>query len=412
LNAPAPLHRAAAAVALAGTLVVVALSLDARMGVPHALELVAWAGGTALVSVVGTLLALRRVGSRSVAAQLTLVGALPTMGGLLGVWLGARAMVFTSDDLTALVILLVTAGTVSVVTALVLGARAARTGAELLAATRRLADGDALDPLARPGSGELDRLARELERTSSCLAEARERERALERSRRELIAWVSHDLRTPLAGVRAIAEALEDGIAEDRETVERYLATLRTEADQLATLVDDLFELSRAQSGQLIQQFEPVSLHDLVSDAVAGISPVAAAKGVRVEGRVAGPSGDLHGSPVALTRALRNILENAVRHTPADGAVVVEAGVQGDEAFVSVLDCGGGIPDDELPRIFDTGFRGDPARSKGGGAGLGLAIAHEVVRAHRGDIVVRNENGGAEFVVRVPAGPPAPEPTA
>jgi signal transduction histidine kinase len=253
-------------------------------------------------------------------------------------------------------------------------------------------------------------LARELEATSTALDEARRRERALELSRRELIAWVSHDLRTPLAGVRAIAEALEDGIADDPETFERYLHTLRTEADQLATLVDDLFELSRVQVGQLMQPFELVSLHDLVSDALAGVTPVAEAKGVRVEGRVDGPRRDVEGSPIALLRALRNILENAVRHTPSEGAVIVEAGVLGDDAFVSILDCGGGIPEDELPRIFDTGFRGDPARSPGGagGAGLGLAIAHEVVKAHRGYISVRNQQGGAEFVVRVPARAPAP----
>jgi signal transduction histidine kinase len=397
------LRRAAVGVALLGAAAVVLLSAQAGMGAPPALELTAWAGGMALITGLLAYVGLRRLDHRSLAVQAVLIAVLPAAGGLVGVWLGARAMFFSDHDLTALVVLLVTAATVGTVAALLLGARVARAGDDLVEATRRLASGEQVPTRATAGSGELDRLARALETTATALEEARQRERALESSRRELIAWVSHDLRTPLAGIRAISEALEDGIAEDPETFHRYLRTLRDEADQLATLVDDLFELSRVQVGQLLQPFEPVSLHDLVSDALAGVTPIADAKGVRVEGRVDGPPLDVEGSHVALLRALRNILENAVRHTPSEGAVIVEAGVDGEHAVVSILDCGGGIPEDDLPRIFDTGFRGDPARTPGGGAGLGLAIALEVVKAHRGDISVHNQDGGAEFVVRVPA---------
>lgn len=297
-------------------------------------------------------------------ARTMIVALVPVVSLAAGAMAASWAMFVSAHDLSTLVVTLIGAGTAGV-----LGALA---------------------------------LASELRERAQEAAAAEERQRMVERSRRELVAWVSHDLRTPLAGIRAIAEALEDGIADDPETFSRYLTTLRMEADQLAALVDDLFELSRAQSGQLLHQFEPLSLHDLVSDALAGITPVADAKGVRLEGRVDGPLQDMEGSPVALLRALRNILDNAVRHTPTEETVLVEAGVAGGEAFVSVLDHGGGIPEDYLARIFDTGFRGDPARGPGGGAGLGLAIAHEVVKAHRGHISVRNENGGAQFVVRVP----------
>ena len=396
------LRRAAAVVAVVGAFGVLVLSVRAGMGAPPALELAAWAGGMALLTGVVAYGGLRRLAGRSLAAQVVLIAVLPTAGGLVGVWLGARAMFFSDHDLTALVVLLVTAATVGTVTALLLGARVARSGDDLVDLARQIAAGGSVRPVPGSGPGELSRLARELEITAAALDDARRRERALEASRRELIAWVSHDLRTPLAGVRAIAEALEDGIAEDAETTERYLRTLRTEADQLATLVDDLFELSRAQVGHLLQPFEAMSLHDLVSDALAGVTPVAEAKGVRLEGRIEGPPHDVEGSPIALLRALRNILENAVRHTPSEQSVIVEAGVRGGDAFVSILDHGGGIAEADLPRIFDTGFRGDPARTPGGGAGLGLAIAHEVVKAHRGQISVRNQNGGAEFVVRVP----------
>jgi signal transduction histidine kinase len=396
------LRRAAAAVAALGAVGVVGLSLAAGMGAPPALELTAWAGGMALLTGALAYAGLRHLDERSLAAQVVLIAVVPAAGGLVGVWLGARAMFFSEHDLTALVVLLITAATVGIVTALLLGARVARAGEDLVDVARQIATGEQILHGMDAGPGELNRLARELESTATALHETRRRERALEASRRELIAWVSHDLRTPLAGVRAIAEALEDGIAEDAETTQRYLRTLRTEADKLTTLVDDLFELSRAQVGQLLQPFEAMSLHDLVSDALAGVTPVAEAKGVRLEGRVEGPPHDVEGSPMALLRALRNILENAVRHTPSEHLVLVQAEVRGNDAFVSILDHGGGIAEADLPRIFDTGFRGDPARSPGGGAGLGLAIAHEVVKAHQGQISVRNQNGGAEFVVRVP----------
>jgi signal transduction histidine kinase len=229
------------------------------------------------------------------------------------------------------------------------------------------------------------------------------REEALDASRRELVAWVSHDLRTPLAGIRAMIEALEDGLVDEPETVARYYSTLRREADRLAELVDDLFELSRAQAGVLRLEPAPVSLGDIVSDALAAASPVAASKGVRLEGRLDGPPPELEVSASEVLRALRNILENAIRHTPSDGAVTVEAGRDGDGAYVSVVDTGGGIPEPDLPRVFDVAFRGDAARTPGyAGAGLGLAIARQFVEAHRGDITVRNENGGCRFTVHLP----------
>jgi signal transduction histidine kinase len=146
-----------------------------------------------------------------------------------------------------------------------------------------------------------------------------------------------------------------------------------------------------------------VSLGDLVSDALAGASPIAAAKGVHLEGRLDGPPAELEVSTSEVLRALRNILENAIRHTPSDGSVTVEAGSDHVGAYVSVIDTGGGIPERDLPRVFEVAFRGDAARTPGGsGAGLGLAIARGFVEAHQGDITVRNENGGCRFTVRLP----------
>ncbi len=245
-------------------------------------------------------------------------------------------------------------------------------------------------------------MRRELDETARRLAESREREQAVETSRRELVAWISHDLRTPLAGIRAIAEVLEDGLAPDPETVAGYHTTLRHEAEQLSGLIDDLFELSRAHAGVLQLEMQRVSLEDVVSDALAGIAPIAAQKGVRVEGRLTGPA-ELSASVPELLRALRNLLENAVRHTPSDGTVLVEAGIEDSAVVVSVRDDGGGIAPVDFDRIFEVGYRADRARSPGGGAGLGLAIAKGIVEAHRGRITVRNERGGARFTVHLPS---------
>jgi signal transduction histidine kinase len=369
-------------------------------------ELALLAAGTAAAAAAAGALVLRAFRRRSLGAQAAAVAVVAVVGVGVGAWAGARAMFLSEHDLWALGVILVAAGAVGVASALVLGRRVGAASEALVGVARRLGDGDARP--AGPGPGpaapqELARLHRELELTSRRLEEARAREQALDSSRRELVAWVSHDLRTPLAGIRAIVEALEDGLVDDPETVTRYYATLRGEADRLAELVDDLFELSRAQAGVLQLQLERVSLGDLVSDALAGASPIAAAKGVRLEGRLDGPPAELDVSPSEVLRALRNILENAIRHTPSDGSVTVEARSDDAGAYVSVVDTGGGIPERDLPRVFEVAFRGDTARTPGdAGAGLGLAIARGFVEAHQGDITVRNENGGCRFTVHLP----------
>jgi signal transduction histidine kinase len=368
------------------------------------LELVLLAAGTATVAAIAGALVLRALHRRSLGAQAAAVAVAAMVGVAVAARVGARAMFLSEHDVWALDVMLIAAGAVSVVSALFLGRRVGAASKALVEVARRIGDGDAPPPV--PGSGapqELARLHRELELTAQRLDEARAREQALDTSRRELVAWVSHDLRTPLAGIRAIVEALEDGVVDDRETVARYYTTLRREADRLAELVDDLFELSRAQAGVLELHMERVWLGDLVSDALASASPIAAAKGVRLEGHLDGTPAELEVSASEVLRALRNILENAIRHTPSDGTVTVEAGRDDTSAYVSVVDTGGGIPDTDLPRVFEVAFRGDAARTPGdAGAGLGLAIARRFVEAHRGDITVRNEDGGCRFTVHLP----------
>jgi signal transduction histidine kinase len=365
-------------------------------------ELVLLAGGTAIAGGCVAVIVVRMARGRSFAAQVALVSAAALVPVVVGVWVATRSMLLSDETFGALLVVLSVASTVGLVTAMVLGRRLGRASDALVSATRRLGDGDIFGDAMVGATEELDELHRELSVTARRLDEARRRERALEQSRRELVAWVSHDLRTPLAGIKALAEALEDGVVDDPATIDRYHHALGVEVDRLSGLVDDLFELSRAQAGVLRLELERVSLGDLVSDALAAATPVASAKGVHLEGRLAGEPLELEASSPEVLRALRNILENAIRHTPADGTVLVEVGVERGRAFVSVVDDGGGISEADLPRVFDVAFRGDAARTPGDGAGLGLAIARGLVEAHHGEVTVENQNGGACFTVRLP----------
>jgi signal transduction histidine kinase len=312
-------------------------------------------------------------------------------------------MFLSLHDFHSLLVVLSAAGTVGLIIALVLGDRVAQASANLAEATRRIGAGEVFRTDGHSSATELSELARRLEEMSDTLHESRARERALDASRRELIAWVSHDLRTPLAGIRAMAEALEDGVVSDPETIERYHRALRVEVDRLAGLVDDLFELSRINAGALRLQMEHASLGDLVSDALSAAAATAEARGVKLEGRLTSEAPELDLSVPEMARVLRNLLENAIRHTPSDGTVTVEAGIEAERAFVSVADSCGGIPESDIGRVFDVAFRGGSARTPDdGGAGLGLAIARGIVSAHKGEIDVHNEGAGCRFVVRLP----------
>ncbi len=243
---------------------------------------------------------------------------------------------------------------------------------------------------------------RRLAQASVWAAEARERERRAEASRRDLVAWVSHDLRTPLAGLRAMTEALEDGVVSDPATVGEYHRRITVETNRMAGLVDDLFELSRISAGALRLTLEAVALGDVVSDAVASAGPIAAANQVRlVAGQADWPT--VRGSEPELSRVVANLLRNAIRHTPSDGTVVVTGGRDDAGGWFAVSDGCGGIPEADLPRVFDVAFRGEAARTPGAGGGLGLAIVRGLVDAHRGRVQVSNVDGGCRFVVHLPA---------
>ena len=398
-----------AAVLIGGALTLLAAAL-ASMTVSDAAELSGIAAGVTLVGLGAGAFVLHTLRTRPLGTQIAAMTLTTIASVMVGAFAASRAMFISSHDLGILAVVLLAAGTVGVSSALIMGRQLGAASSSLVDVARRVGSETEPPPdtLRQRAPQELAQLAHELKIMEERLDAARSRERTLEASRRELVAWVSHDLRTPLAGMRAIVEALDDRVVDDPDTVARYCRTLREEVDRLTALVDDLFELSRTQAGALRLQFERVSLGDLVSDAIAGSAPIAAAKGVKLEGRVIGPPPELMASAPEVLRVLRNLLENAIRHTPSDGSVVVEAGVDDLEparVYVEVRDTGGGVPEEDIPHIFDVAFRSDRARTPGVGAGLGLAIAKGFVEAHRGDLTVVNSNGGARFTLRLPREP-------
>ncbi|WP_405734154.1 HAMP domain-containing histidine kinase [Streptomyces sp. NBC_00028] len=343
---------------------------------------------------------LRVVRRRSLTASMAVVAAVGVVAMLAGTLAVAWAMFLSPHDLTVVTTVVAMAAVVSLATALLLGRWVVARSRELAVAARSFGDGGNFAAPEVPATAELESLSRELAATSAKLAESRERERALETSRRELVAWISHDLRTPLAGLRAMSEALEDGVAADPD---RYLRQIRTEVERLNDMVGDLFELSRIHAGTLPLSYTRVSLYDLVGDALAGADPLARELGVRLEGgRVEPVPVEVDGKE--MSRVLGNLLVNAIRRTPADGTVAVAAERGPDGAVVlSVTDGCGGIPEEDLPRVFDTGWRGSHARTPPAGAGLGLAIVRGIVEAHQGQATVRNIPGGCRFEVVLPA---------
>jgi signal transduction histidine kinase len=367
----------------------------------HTLSIIAtaavWAAGGGAIAWLATI-PLHRRSLGGLLASVVLTGALASVAAMVG---SDRAMFVSTNDLRVGVIVAIVAGLVAAVTAAVAAKRVSGDNRALRQAVADIAQGRVPRDDGRRLTAQLEQLRNDLAATARRLAESRDRERALESSRRELVAWVSHDLRTPLAGLRAISEALEDGVAENPEL---YYKQIHAAVERLAGMVDDLFELSRIQAGAVTAEAEQVSLDDVVSDCLAAIYPLARAQGVRLTGRTAGPIA-VHGNGAELTRAVTNLLANAVRHTEADGAVDVQVASVGDTAQVSVRDGCGGIAQDDLARVFDVGFRGEAARSPGssgsGGAGLGLAIARGIVEAHGGSVEVGNVPGGCCFTVRL-----------
>jgi signal transduction histidine kinase len=225
-----------------------------------------------------------------------------------------------------------------------------------------------------------------------------------ERMRRELIAAVSHDLRTPITSLRLLTDAIADDVV-DGETKREYLAQMSTHVNAMAALIDDLFELSRLQAGDIAWSLEQVRLEELVGETVDAMRVQADARNVTVRAELPPGLRPAHGDPEKLQRVLFNLIQNAIRHTPADGSVVVRARPAGDAVEIEVADTGDGIASGERDRVFEPFFRGGAQAARpSNGAGLGLAISRAIVEAHGGRIWLEDAPRGTRVRFSLPAG--------
>lgn len=325
-----------------------------------------------------------------------------TIGNLLGIMVlctnvvaTAYLMFISPHDLGLLGLLMLFASALAVVFAFSLAQSITGAVGLLVTAAEKMERGDLAVRVALRTGDELEALAQAFNRMAQEVEAAALRQRELELARRELIAAVSHDLRTPLATVQAMVEAINDGVVSDPETLRRYHETMLREVRGFGRLVDDLLELSQIDAGVLRLHLELASLPDLISDALTSMSAQAAQHQVRLTGQVQSELAPLFLDPARIQRVLANLVQNALRHTPPDGTVLLEAEDAGSEVRVRVVDTGEGIPAAELPHLFERFYRGERSRSREtGGAGLGLAIAKGLVEAHGGRIWAESTGTG------------------
>jgi signal transduction histidine kinase len=313
-----------------------------------------------------------------------LAGLVAAYSALLGVWAGRLLSSRVIDDIDAL-----------------------RAGLAAVGSGERAID------LQVGGLDELAQVAAEVEAMVARLAAAETRREDSEAARRALIAAVSHDLRTPVTALRLLAEAVDDEIG-DPDTRREYVRRLGVHIRALGGLIDDLFELTQIEAGAVAWTMRAIDLDELVEDTVAAMQPAAEAGGIAVQAQIDPALVPACANPERIQRVLFNLIQNAIRHTPADGSVTVRAARAGEGVEIEVADTGSGIAPADRERIFEPFQQGaDRAARTDGSAGLGLAISRAIVEAHGGRIwVVDDAVAGGEPGARVrfslPAAAPAP----
>jgi signal transduction histidine kinase len=308
---------------------------------------------------------------------------------ILNVGVTAWLMFVNRHDLLLATVLLLFASGIAVSLGYFLSASLTDRVTLLSQAAKRIARGQLDARVPEHGQDELGGLARTFNDMAIQLEQTEQEKRELEQLRRNLVAWIGHDLRTPLASVRVIVEALADGVVEDPQAVARYLGTARGQIESLSLLLDDLVEMAQIDAGGLELERRPNSICDLISDTLEAFSALAERQGITLEGTAPREADPVLMDAGKIGRVLNNLLENALRHTPEGGTVRVVASPRPGCVQVEVRDSGEGIPDTDLPHVFESFYRGEKSRSRAtGGAGLGLAISLGIVEAHGGQIGV------------------------
>lgn len=390
------------AVALAGGIASLVAGVALGMHASDLAHLGALMLPAVLVTVVAIALArpvLARASMSQSMAAVAIVGAVAAVANLAVL---SRMMIVDDHDGTTIAVLFLYSAGAGVGAALALARSRTRSFDRLSRTARTLGEGDLGARVGPIEAGpELQTLGRTLDEMAERLQRATEREREVEAIRRDLITAISHDLRTPLASLRAMVEAIDEGVVGDPPSLRRYAGEMRRSVGQLVDMVEDLFELTQLDAGAILVETERARVEEVVGSALAAVELEARTKGLELAAELNG-AGDAPCSP-RLTRVLQNLLANAVRHTPADGAVRVVATRSAEHIELAVVDTGEGIAPGDLEHVFDPFFRADPSR-QGPGAGLGLALAKRIVETLGGRLEAESEpDHGSRFAVLLPA---------
>jgi signal transduction histidine kinase len=362
---------------------------------------------TALVSIILGYIAYRTGWlSRAPNLRWALLGgyALSSLLTFLNVWVTARLMFASQHDLLLATILLIFAGGIAMAIGLFLSSALTDRIHLINRAAQAVSRGELNVRIDAKGRDEVSQLARAFNDMTAQLQAAQLQQRRLDEMRKNLIAWVSHDLQTPLASMQVIIEALADRVVTDPLTEQRYLSTLQKNIRDLSELIDDLFQMTQLDAGGLPLDLNHASLLDLLSDTLESFQAQASQQGIALSASIAPQVGMVTMDTARIGRVLNNLISNALRHTKSGGQVQLVAERQAGLVRIKVMDSGEGIAPEDLPYVFDQFYRGEKSRSRQtGGAGLGLAIARGIIQAHGGEISVESQLGsGSTFCFTLP----------
>ncbi len=329
------------------------------------------------------------------------------------VWVMARLMFINYQDLSITTALLFFAGLTAIAFGFFVTSTITDSIMELAGVAERVAQGDLSARMEVRGNDELARLTETFNWMASNLQEIDQQKRDIEQTRRNLIAWVSHDLRTPLTSMRVMIEALQDGVVTDPDEVARYLDNTKSEIENLSRLITDLFELAQIDIGHVRLNYQHASLCDMISDTIGSMMARANSKSIRLSGKVSDRIDPVHMAPDKIQRVLYNLIDNAIEHTPQGGSITLNAYCYDDLAEcpkvrVDVHNTGEGLDTTTAAQVFTSFYRGEKSRARGDrkerGAGLGLAISRGFIQTHGGEIWLENTSAptGIRFSFTLP----------
>ena len=322
---------------------------------------------------------------------------------LVNIGVTASLMFLSAHDFSLLTLLLIFSGSISIFFAYYISTQLTRQVQQLVRGANQLASGKLDTRVKGGGNRELVELSQAFNQMAINLQTSFEKQRQAEQSRKELIAAIGHDLRTPLSSLRLMTEAIQDGVTDEQQT-KLFMGRISGEVAYMSGLIEDLFELSQLDAGALKLRCEPGNLSDLISDTLESMRAQAEVKHQNLCGEIAGHIPQLSFDTRKIQRVLNNLVGNAIRYTPEGGKITLKAWVEAGKVLVSVIDNGEGIKPDDFDRIFEPFYRGERSRGREhGGAGLGLAISKGLIEAHQGTISVESSEGkGSKFTFQLP----------